>query len=449
MSLEKSESRSQFPAWITAVLSGLRVTRLDNRIKRGLSSFKAPRSSLLRRWSNVMRKCFEIEESCNRLADGLVKVVHGANDGIFNVAGETVANVQASIADVFNVPIEAFAYVNGKMVGEEHRLRAQDNLVFSLLDGWKGANDKPDDSGFEQVRTPFPYTGGKTRVAPEIWRRFGDVKNYIEPFFGGGAVLLNRPVWGESRIETVNDIDSLLVNFWRAVKHHPRKLAKAADYPVSELDLHARHTWLVKSREEIAEMLRENEAKCNLEVAAWWVWGISQWIGGGWCASSNQSRKMPHQHGRGVHRLSRQRPEMDGRGVHRTGELSRGDLLREYYSLLAARLDRVRILSGNWSRLVTPSLTTRFGITGVFLDPPYVQESGRHKNLYAMDDLEVGHQVRNWAVENGDNPNLRIALCGYEGDYIIPSNWSVFEWKGGGSRNGRKERIWFSPNCLR
>lgn len=253
--------------------------------------------------------------------------------------------------------------------------------------------------------------------------------------------MLNRPVTaGLNRRETVNDIDCLLANFWRAVKLHPRKLADIADYPVSEVDLHARHPWLVAKREEIAEQMRRDVAWCDPKVAEWWVWGISQWIGGGWCEGANQSRKMPHQHGRGVHRLKHQRQNAEG--------LNRRNLLDRYFRSLSERLDRVRILNGDWSRLVTPSMTTRYGLTGVFLDPPYTEESGRQDRLYAMDNLTVGHQVRNWAVKNGDNPLLRIALCGYKGEYQMPANWSVFEWKASGSRNGSKERIWFSPSCL-
>lgn len=377
---------------------------------------------------------------------GSVKVIHGANDGVFDVAGRSVASLQAGLADAFNIPLEAFAFVNGKIVGEQYRLQEQDTVEFSVLDTWKGAGAKGGDLG--PIKSPFPYLGGKSRVAPEVWRRFGDVKNYVEPFFGSGAVLLNRPAWEGNRIETVNDLDSLLVNFWRSAKFHPIKLARAADYPVSELDLHARHAWLVRSREEIAELLRRGEAACDVKVAAWWVWGLSQWIGGGWCAAGANSRKIPHQHYRGVHRQYLQRPQLDGRGVHRRGATSRADRLREYFSLLKARLENVRILSGDWSRLVTPSLTTRFGTTGVFLDPPYTEESGRKGGDYAEDSLEIGHDVRDWAVAHGNNPLLRIALCGYEGEYRMPSNWSVFEWKAIGSKNGHKERIWFSPHCL-
>lgn len=70
---------------------------------------------------------------------------------------------------------------------------------------------------------PFPWFGGKRRVAAEVWQRFGNVANYVEPFFGSGAVLLGRPDVRGS--ETVNDLDGYVANFWRAVKASPARLA--------------------------------------------------------------------------------------------------------------------------------------------------------------------------------------------------------------------------------
>lgn len=93
------------------------------------------------------------------------------------------------------------------------------------------------------LRAPFPWFGGKSRAASIIWERFGDPANYIEPFAGSLAVLLARPT--RPRIETVNDLDCNVANFWRAVKADPEAVAKFADWPVNEADLHARHRWLV------------------------------------------------------------------------------------------------------------------------------------------------------------------------------------------------------------
>ncbi|KKM69533.1 hypothetical protein LCGC14_1449830, partial [marine sediment metagenome] len=43
------------------------------------------------------------------------------------------------------------------------------------------------------LKAPFPWFGGKRRVADKVWERFGDVPNYVEPFAGSLAVLLERP----------------------------------------------------------------------------------------------------------------------------------------------------------------------------------------------------------------------------------------------------------------
>ena len=368
-----------------------------------------------------------------------VRIIHGANEGDFDVAGETVATVQARLADVFNIPVLAFGYVNGVIVKEEFRLRASDTLGFVRLWGKKGG--KQDDPAL--LKQPFPYFGGKSRAAPDVWRRFGDIKNYVEPFFGGGGVLLNRPTVTPNQIETVNDIDCLLVNFWRAAKLHPRKLAAVADYPISELDLHARHAWLFEQTDAIATKMIAEPAWCDPQVAAWWVWGISQWSGSGWCGRATQSRQKPHPDRRGIQRLSHQRSDVSDAETQ-----GRGQLLLDYFDLLSERLERVRIHCGDWSRVLTRSLTTRNGLTGVFLDPPYTEGSERQHDLYASDDLDVGHCVRDWAVEHGDDARFRIALCGYDSEYEMPSSWSVYEWKAVGSQTGDKERIWFSPHCL-
>ena len=50
------------------------------------------------------------------------------------------------------------------------------------------------------MRTPFPYFGGKGRIAAEVWQRFGDPSYYFEPFGGALAVLLGRPTPGKYRI---------------------------------------------------------------------------------------------------------------------------------------------------------------------------------------------------------------------------------------------------------
>lgn len=68
------------------------------------------------------------------------------------------------------------------------------------------------------LKSPYPYFGGKSKVAGIIWQRFGKVERYIEPFFGSGAVLLANPHWRETS-EIVNDRDHFIANCWRAIRN--------------------------------------------------------------------------------------------------------------------------------------------------------------------------------------------------------------------------------------
>lgn len=313
------------------------------------------------------------------------------------------------------------------------------------------------------VRAPFPWFGGKRRVAAEVWEAFGaDVPNYIEPFAGSLAVLLGRP-GGAGKIETVNDADRYLANFWRAVSSEPEAVAAAADWPVNEADLHARHKWLV-NQVEFRERMHVDPDFYDVKIAGWWIWGLCQWIGGGWCVEPNN-----HKHpkfdgiGKGVHsQLS-----SNGQGVH-LPSLGNDRGLNgvaaapcvEWFRALQQRLRRVRVACGDWKRVLGNSVLGKGKNVGgrrpcaVFLDPPYAFEL-RDPYLYAEDSGSISGQVREWALEHGDDPDLRIALCGYEGEHDMPASWRCHAWKAArgyaaeGNENRARERIWFSPHCLK
>lgn len=315
------------------------------------------------------------------------------------------------------------------------------------------------------MKAPFPWFGGKRRVASEVWSAFGDVAHYIEPFAGSLAVLLERPASHKATCETINDADRYVANFWRALKHDPQAVAEHCDWPVNEADLEARHLWLVNTGRERIEKMFADPDFYDPKVAGWWVWGICAWIGSGWCSGDGPwtlgdsqhgvSRKLPHlSGGRGV---NRQLPHLGtaGCGVNRAG-----DGVAEYFAALAARLRNVRVCCGDWSRVVTAGATAHGSTVGVLLDPPYSGDV-RAKNLYAIEGHDIGQAVREWAISKGDDKRFRIALCGYEGEHEMPATWRAFAWSatgayiGGGDNdkaaavNRHRERIWFSPHCLK
>lgn len=306
-----------------------------------------------------------------------------------------------------------------------------------------------------KLKAPFPWFGAKSRIADEVWARFGDVVNYVEPMFGSGAVLLARPE-PYAGIETVNDADG----FIRALAADPEQVARYADWPVNECDQHARHIWLVGQRESLTARLEGDPDFYDAKIAGWWCWGICTWIGSGWCSGDGPWQSVDGQlvhlgnAGRGVHR---QRVHLGdaGRGVHRKSEAESG--IYAWFEALAERLRRVRVCCGDWSRVVGPTVTVRQGLTAVFLDPPY-STAERTADLYAVDG-DIAGDVRRWAIEHGDDPLLRIALCDYgEAEHEMPATWERLNWKaqGGygsqgsrGSLNAEREVVWFSPHALK
>ncbi len=311
------------------------------------------------------------------------------------------------------------------------------------------------------MKAPFPWFGGKSRAASMIWERLGNVPNYVEPFAGSLATLLARP--HSPGTETVNDLDCYLSNFWRSIAHAPDEVARHADWPVNEADLMARHRWLMQQSEFRAKM-KADAGYFDAKVAGWWVWGLCSWIGSGWCVqrrNGNQPEQIPHlgNAGRGI---NRKLPHLGdaGRGINRKlphlGDAGRG--IMDLFNQLSERLRRVRVACGEWDRVLGESVTIKHGLTGVVLDPPYGDDE--HSVTYSAQSSDVATVVREWALANGENPMMRIALCGYEGEHNMPEGWECVAWKarggygsqsvdGQGRNNSERERVWFSPHCIR
>ena len=401
-----------------------------------------------------------------------------------------------------------------------------------------------------KLKAPFPAFGGKSRIAHLVWSRFGEVRNFIEPFCFSAAMLLLRP--SEPQIETINDLNAYVANFWRAIQRDPEAVAYYADWPVNETDLHARHSWLVRSTEaaERLQDVRDNPEAYNAKIAGWWCWGACMWIGSGWC-----EQQIPHisNAGQGVNSPSQKRPHMDesrgiisrqfaesenpiwegrgtalqtprhiyalqgghyqpsssavvaselhqkrpvfpdgcenggrgvngrpqladqyarGRGTHGNDALTQCELRRlwliDWFKRLSDRLRPVRVCCGHWDRVCdSDSTLTRLGLTGVFLDPPYRKrlasgKENRASHIYANDKSQdvdkLVDEVQAWCLKWGSNNDIRIAVCGLEGEYpeLDSAGWTKVAWKsqgGYGNRNknndnAARERIWFSRYCL-
>jgi hypothetical protein len=358
-------------------------------------------------------------------------------------------------------------------------------------------------------KAPFPWFGGKRKAAPLTWRLLGDVPHYVEPFAGTLAVLLERPHPCNRTYysETVNDADGFIVNVWRAIQWSP-EATHAASWPVSEADKQARQIACLKWRDDVMlDRLAGDATFHDPLIAGWWLYGVCCQIGafsgdGPWMADPvtgritkqgrpGVSRDLPNlsKDGQGVNRpqlrepgVSRDLPNLskDGQGVNRPQLREPGvddgdefhpvtmpELVR-WFRWLAARLRHVRIVNGDWARVVTTgaahTIPVRMGAgpAGIFLDPPYANNE-RAGGLYGHghDDGDITTAVRDWCATNGDNPRNRIVLAGYDTEHaaLESHGWTVHEWftngylTGGmgnldGTSQQHRERLWASPHCL-
>lgn len=73
------------------------------------------------------------------------------------------------------------------------------------------------------MRTVLKYPGSKWNIAPKLVELIPEHHSYVEPFFGSGAVLFNKPV---SDIETINDLDSNVTNLFRCIQKDAEHLAR-------------------------------------------------------------------------------------------------------------------------------------------------------------------------------------------------------------------------------
>lgn len=316
------------------------------------------------------------------------------------------------------------------------------------------------------LAAPLPYFGGKANACADVWAAFGVVDNYVEPFCGSAAMLLGAPEG--KRVETINDLDGFVCNFWRAISIDAEAVADAADWPCNEIDLFARHSWLMRQASGLQERLQDPDYY-DAKIAGWWCWGACNWIGSGWCSGTGpwvwdgerivDSRQLPHlSAGQGI---NRQLPHLSaGQGINRKlphlGDAGRGAYIHRWFAELQARLRDVRVTCGDWQRVVKESVTTRHGLTAVFFDPPYTKGSMDYSAGGVGGPL--ADEVRAWCASNGNDRLLRIVLCGHKGEHdaLLQRGWHLRTWtarKGYAVTdealdNSASETLWCSPHCV-
>jgi hypothetical protein len=211
------------------------------------------------------------------------------------------------------------------------------------------------------------------------------------------------------------------------LQHEPEKVWQLASAPCSEIELKARAKWL---KEWVPYDFSDMNAY-DAYAAGVWLWVACVAINPD--ASSLQRNGAP----RGI----------KGR-----------EFTKDWFDNVSNRLCRIEVLCGDWKRCLTKAtigIPVHFNNVGIFLDPPYGTGNGVS---YDDNTGNVAKDVWEWAIENGDNPSLRIVVAGYNDGRELPKGWEIIERSeqggygarhGKGNENHKLERLWCSPHCQR
>lgn len=220
------------------------------------------------------------------------------------------------------------------------------------------------------MKAVLKYPGAKNRIADWICSQIPKHDVYVEPYAGSLAVLLNKK---RCRIETVNDLDGEIVNFFRTLRDSPDVLCRLIN-----LTPYSREEY--KNAYEISDDRIERARRFC--VRCWMGFGCGNLYMNGF--KSGQQSMSPN-------------PAKAWAG------------LPEILLMAAERLKGVQI-----ENLPATELIKRYDTPDVFIyaDPPYLHET-RKNYLYKheMSDSEHEELLKVLVKHPG-----KILISGYEND---------------------------------
>jgi DNA adenine methylase len=196
-------------------------------------------------------------------------------------------------------------------------------------------------------RPALRYYGGKWKLAPWIISHFPEHKSYVEPCGGAASVLLRKP---RSKLETYNDLDGNVVNFFQVLRDQPDELIRKIKLT----------PWARAEYELSAQPCEDSIEQARRFFSLLWMS-----IGG---AISNCTP-----------------------GTWQNRIYARPDSLILYHSELEKIADRFKQVQID-SRPAT-NVIKRYDNADalIYFDPPYVQSERSHKNEYITEWTEANH----------------------------------------------------------
>lgn len=244
--------------------------------------------------------------------------------------------------------------------------------------------------------------------------------HYVEPYFGGGAVLFANDPEGIS--EVVNDLDFQLTNFWCALQ---------GDDSFAEF---------VRRVEAIPVSSLSYDAAAGMHTPDWDTGGGMMGLAVNFFVANRQSRQAL---GKDFATLSRNRTRR-GMNEQVSAWLSALEGLPEVH----ARLKRVAILNDPAVKVISQQDGER---TLFYVDPPYMHETRTVTDAYEHEMTADDHKV---LLEKLAKVKGRFLLSGYRSDlydqYATANNWRREEWEidnksgSGKTKQKRVECVWMN-----
>jgi DNA adenine methylase len=238
---------------------------------------------------------------------------------------------------------------------------------------------------------PLKWHGGKHYLATAIIRRFPSHVHYVEPFFGGGAVLFAKPDnWIEGHSEIVNDVNGDLVNFWT----------------------------VLRNKSQFAKFKRAVEA--------------TPFSKPGWLGACNYSGRDPVERAVAIFVRFRQSRQGLGRDF---ATMSRNRTRRKMNEQASAWISAIDGLSAAHARLQRVVIYDEDAVSVIrredgentffYLDPPYLHETRTVKSCY---QFEMDHDDHAQLLELLGNVKGKFLLSGYPSKLYREACRS-FKWK--------------------
>lgn len=266
-----------------------------------------------------------------------------------------------------------------------------------------------------EIASPTKWHGGKHYLAAKLVALMPPHTHYVEPYFGGGSVLLAKDPEGVS--EVVNDLNGELTNFWsvlRVPEHFQQFHRLAEATPFSE-----------------AEYVRANDVR-RIDNQVWAAWSFFVR-----CRQSLAGRMQAFA------TLSRTRTRR-GMNEQASAWLTAIDGL----SAVHERLKRVVILN----RDALDVIRQQDGPDTLFyLDPPYLHETRATTGEYAHEMTREQHIDLLGLLQNVKG---KFLLSGYRSDlydsYAYVESWTRHDFDlpnnsaGGASKRRMTECVWMN-----